>query len=138
MLNISSDFRPLLFQVPRMFQRRVSAFGVRNQQDSTFSLTSEAGEDTELQFQSLTGSRRASAHQQPGFRQPDQSEAQYQSLTGTRRASVSQQPDQSEAGRSSANQHRDQSEAQYQSLTGSRRASVRVHAPPGGISSGFW
>ena len=62
-----------LDQVPRMFQRRVSAFGVRNQQDSTFSL--DTAEDPELQ---------------------------------------------------------------HQSLTGSRRASVKVHAPPGGMSSGFW
>ena len=65
-----------LDQVPRIFQRRVSAFGVRNQQDSTFSLSNtDADEDPETQ---------------------------------------------------------------HHSLTGSRRASVKVHAPPGGLSSGFW
>ena len=61
-------------QVPGIFQRRVSAFGIRNQQDSTFNLT-----------------------------QPDSREQE-----------------------------------QPHSLTGSRRASVKVHAPPGGLSSGFW
>ena len=99
-------------QVPRMFQRRVSAFGVRNQQDSTFSLTSdtpEEFEDPETRHHSLTGCRRASVHQQQGS---DQSEASVRAPG--------------------------QSEARVQSLTGSRRASVRVHAPPGGLSSGFW
>ena len=61
-------------QVPGMFQRRVSAFGIRNQQDSTFNLT------------------------QPDCREQEQPH----------------------------------------SLTGSRRASVKVQAPPGGLSSGFW
>ena len=92
-----------------MFQRRVSAFGVRNQQDSTFSLASETpeeDEDPETRHTSLTGSRRASVAS------PDQSEASVRRL--------------------------DQSEAGFQSLTGSRRASVRVRAPPGGLSSGFW
>ena len=93
-----------------MFQRRVSAFGVRNQQDSTFSLTSESPEEDE------------------------DPETRHQSLTGSRRASVVS-PDQSEA---SAGRRLDQSEARFQSLTGSRRASVRVRAPPGGLSSGFW
>ena len=65
-----------LDKVPRIFQRRVSAFGVRNQQDSSFSLSNtDADEDPEMQ---------------------------------------------------------------HHSLTGSRRASVKVHAPPGGLSSGFW
>ena len=62
--------------VPGIFQRRVSAFGIRNQQDSTFNLT------------------------QPDSKEQDQPH----SLT----------------------------------LTGSRRASVKVQAPPGGLSSGFW
>ena len=65
-----------LDQVPKMFQRRVSAFGVRNQQDSSFCLTD-----------------------------PD----------------ADMDPEQ-----------------QHMSLTGSRRASVKVAAPPGGLSSGFW
>ena len=65
-----------LDQVPKMFQRRVSAFGVRNQQDSSFCLTDP---DADLD-----------------------------------------------------------PEHQHQSLTGSRRASVKLHAPPGGLSSGFW
>ena len=63
-------------QVPGIFQRRVSAFGIRNQQDSTFNLT------------------------QPDSKEQDQPH----SLT----------------------------------LTGSKRASVKVQAPPGGLSSGFW
>ena len=64
-------------QIPGIFQRRVSAFGIRNQQDSTFNLT-----------------------------QPD-----------CRTSRDREQP---------------------HSLTGSRRASVKVQAPPGGLSSGFW
>ena len=63
-------------QIPGIFQRRVSAFGIRNQQDSTFNLT-----------------------------QPDS---------------------------------RDQEQPHSLTLTGSRRASVKVQAPPGGLSSGFW
>ena len=63
-------------QIPGIFQRRVSAFGIRNQQDSTFNLT-----------------------------QPDS---------------------------------REQEQPHSLTLTGSRRASVKVQAPPGGLSSGFW
>ena len=74
MINIDPSKATEADQVPGIFQRRVSAFGIRNQQDSTFNLT-----------------------------QPDS-----------------------------------YSEEQCHSLTGSRRASVKVHAPPGGLSSGFW
>ena len=69
--NLASEVN----QVPGIFQRKVSAFGIRNQQDSTFNLT-----------------------------QPDSAREQ----------------------------------DQPHSLTGSRRASVKVAAPPGGLSSGFW
>ena len=74
-INIDTSAVTEANQVPGIFQRRVSAYGIRNQQDSTFNLT-----------------------------QPD---------------SYSEQE-------------------QCHSLTGSRRASVKVHAPPGGLSSGFW